>query len=79
MIFLILILDVLTEKISLQDGIYINLNMERRMRMYKSKRNNWYNRAKREWRKNSDMYLTQFFLIFFVGAWAFAVVTIGVN
>ena len=33
MIFLILILDVLTEKISLQDGIYINLNMERSMRM----------------------------------------------
>ena len=47
--------------------------------MYKSKRNNWYNRAKREWRKNSDMYLTQFFLIFFVGAWTFAVVIIGVN
>tara|TARA_R110000765_G_scaffold126698_1_gene224614 strand:+ start:530 stop:673 length:144 start_codon:yes stop_codon:yes gene_type:complete len=47
--------------------------------MYRSKRNNWFNRAKREWRKNSDMYLTQFFLIFFVGAWAFAVVVIGVK
>ena len=44
-----------------------------------SKRNSWLNRAKREWRKNSDMYLTQFFLIFFVGAWAFAVVVIGVK
>ena len=47
--------------------------------MYRSKRNSWLNRAKREWRKNSDMYLTQFFLIFVVGAWAFAVVVIGVK
>ena len=47
--------------------------------MYRSNRNSWFNRAKREWSKNSDMYLTQFFLIFFVGAWAFAVVVIGVK
>ena len=47
--------------------------------MYRSKRNSWLNRAKREWSKNSDMYLTQFFLIFFVGAWAVATVVIGVN
>ena len=47
--------------------------------MYRSKRNNWLNRAKREWSKNSDMYLTQFILIFYVGAWTFAVVVIGVN
>ena len=47
--------------------------------MYRSKRNSWLNRAKREGRKNSDMYLTQFFLIFFVGAWAFAIVVMGVN
>jgi hypothetical protein len=47
--------------------------------MYRSKRNNWFNRAKREWSKNSDMYLTQFFLIFFVSAWAVATVVIGVS
>tara|TARA_R110000744_G_C19178679_1_gene542481 strand:+ start:571 stop:732 length:162 start_codon:yes stop_codon:yes gene_type:complete len=42
-------------------------------------RNSFLARARREWKKNSDMYLTQFFLIFFVGAWAFAVVVIGVK
>ena len=50
-----------------------------RMRMYKSKRNNWYNRAKREWRKNSDAYIIQFVLIFIAGAWMFAIVVVGVN
>ena len=49
------------------------------MRMYKSKRNNWYNRAKREWRKNSDSYMIQFVLIFIAGAWMYAVVVMGVN
>ena len=46
--------------------------------MYRSKRNSWLNRAKRDWRKNSDMYLTHSFNIL-CGAWAFAVVVIGVN
>lgn len=47
--------------------------------MYRSKRNNWFNRAKREWRKNSESYMIQFVLIFLVGAWTFAVVVIGVS
>ena len=47
--------------------------------MYRSKRNSWLNRAKREWRKNSEMYMIQFVLIFLVGAWTFAVVVIGVS
>ena len=47
--------------------------------MYRSKRNSWFNRAKREWRKNGESYLIQFMLIFLVGAWTFAVVVIGVS
>ena len=47
--------------------------------MYRSKRNNWFNRAKREWRKNSESYMIQFMLIFLVGAWTYAVVVIGVS
>ena len=47
--------------------------------MYRSKRNNWLNRAKREWSKNSDRYVIQFMLIFVATAWMYAVVVMGVN
>jgi len=47
--------------------------------MYKSKRNVWWRRALREWRKNSDFYLIQFFLIFILSAWMFAIVVMGVK
>lgn len=50
-----------------------------RMRMYKSKRNVWWRRASREWKRNSDSYLIQFFLIIFIGAYLFAIVVVGVN
>ena len=45
--------------------------------MYRSKRNNWFNRAKREWSKNSDRYVIQFMLIFVATAWMYAVVIMG--
>ena len=50
-----------------------------RKQMYKSKRNVWWRRALREWEKNSDAYLIQFFLIFILGAWMYAIVVMGVK
>jgi hypothetical protein len=44
--------------------------------MYKSKRNVWWRRALREWKRNSDAYIIQFFIIFLIFAYSMLAISV---